>query len=105
MADSKRSFYPSDVPEKQDDNHGSCHFERTRPDINAKGVESVNIELTFAEALRLSTAIQSAVMRLNRYSRSTTKGKEMGMCLSVKVPTRIIHVIETRVRKSQDVAE
>ena len=101
MAKSKRSFSPDGVPEKQHDYHGSCHFERTKPDIDAKGVESVNIELTFEDALRLSTAIQSAVIRLNRYNRSTTKGRVMGMCLSVKVPTRIIHILETRVRKSQ----
>lgn len=102
MADKKRSFSPSDVPEKKDDYHGGCRVNRIVPDIAAKGVESVNIELTFVEAMRLLTAIQAGVLKLNRYNRSSKVGKEMGLCLSVKLKTDAISVIETkmRVRKS-----
>jgi hypothetical protein len=98
MADNNRAFTPSDVPEKIDDYHGGCRLHRIVPDVAAKGVKSVNIELTFEEALRLST-IQSGILKLNRYNRTSKGGREMGLCLSVKVPTSAISVIETRVRK------
>lgn len=98
MAAGKRSFSPSGVPEKDDDYHGGCRFERTTPDVAAQGIKSMNLEIPFDEALRLAAAIQSAVMRLNRYERGTASGREMGLCLSVKVPDRSIAVIETKVR-------
>lgn len=74
---------------------------RTSPDIAAKGIKSVNIELPFEEALRLSTAIQSAVLNLNRYNRNNKSGREMGLLLSLKTDSSAISVIETRVRPPQ----
>jgi hypothetical protein len=35
-----------------------------------RGVKSVNIDLTFEEALRLSLSTQSALQSLNRYNRT-----------------------------------
>src|SRR3954452_18312418 len=102
MASNNRAFSPTDVPQKIDDYHGGCRLHRIVPDIAAKGVKSVNIELTFEEALRLSTAIQSGILKLNRYNRTSKGGREMGLCLSVKVPTSAISVIETRVRKIEE---
>src|SRR5579872_1875857 len=97
MTKPNRGFNPDDIPEKKDDYHGGCRYVRTMPDLPEKGVQSVNIELTFEDALRLSVAIQSAVMRLNRYSRSTREGKGMGLCLSLKVNGRALSVIEAKV--------
>lgn len=97
MAKSKRGFSPSDLPEKQDDYHGGCQYARTTPDLPSKDVKSVNIELMFEESLRLATAIQSAVQRLNRYDRSKREGKMMGLCLSLKVKGTAISVIEVQV--------
>ena len=102
MADSNRAFSPSDVPEKKADYHGGTRFVRIVPDIAAKGVKSVNIELTFDQALRLSTALQAGILKVNRYHRSKSKGKEIGLCLAVKVATSAISVIETRVRDVED---
>ena len=63
------TFSPADIPEKSDDYHGTCRYVRTSPDIAANGVKSVNIELTFEEAMRLSVAPQSAVFAvLNRHN-------------------------------------
>ncbi len=101
MAKSKRAFSPDGVPEKKEDYHGSCRFVRTHPDLSEKGVQSVNVELTFEEALRLSTAIQSAIFRLNRYNRSEKKGREMGLCLSLKVTSGAISIIEQKVRAAE----
>jgi hypothetical protein len=90
----KRAFSPDSLPEKIDDYHGGCRVYRVSPDIAAKGVQSVNVVLTFDEALRLSTAIQSGVLRLNRYNRAVKSGREMGLCLSLKSDT--VRVIETK---------
>ena len=95
-----RSFSSSDIKQKADDYHGSCRYVRTSPDIAERDIKSVNIELSFDEALRLLVAIQSAVLGLNRYNRSHTDGKQMGLCLSLKTSSNAISVIEQRVRPS-----
>ncbi len=95
----KRAFTKSDVQQKAEDYHGSCRYVRTSPDIAARGVKSINIDITFDEAMRLATAIQSAVLNLNRYNRNKTDGREMGLCLSLKTQTAAISVIETRIRR------
>jgi hypothetical protein len=97
-----RSFSDENIPLKSDDYHGLAGYVRTQPDIAQQGVKSANIELTFEEALRLSLAIQSCVMQLNRYKRSSTEGREMGMLLSIKTDSRTITVIEKRVKPEPD---
>ncbi len=66
----KRSFSDDNIPVKADDYHGLAGYVRTQPDIASQGVKSVNIDMTFEEALRLSLAIQSCLLQLNRYKRS-----------------------------------
>lgn len=93
-----RSFSDDNLPMKADDYHGLAEYVRTQPDVTAKDVKSINIEMTFEEAVRFSLAVQSCVMQLNRYKRSAKEGREMGMCLSIKTETSTITVIEKRVR-------
>jgi hypothetical protein len=99
----KRSFSDENIPTKADDYHGLADYVRAQPDIGAQGIKSVNIEMTFEEALRLSLAIQSCVMQLNRFKRSTTGGREMGMLLSIKTDSNTVTVIEKRVRPAEKV--
>jgi hypothetical protein len=96
----KRAFSSADIRTKKDDYHGSCNYVRTSPDIAAQGIKSVNLELTFDAAMQLSLGIQSALLNLNRYNRSTKKGREMGLCLSVKTDSNAISIIEAPVRPS-----
>jgi hypothetical protein len=97
-----RSFSDDNIPLEADDYHGLAGYVRTQPDIAEKGVKSVNIEMTFEEAIRLSLAVQSCVMQLNRYKRSATEGREMGMLLSIKTDSNSITVIEKRVRPEEE---
>jgi hypothetical protein len=97
MAKGKRSFSPSEIREKKDDYHGYCRVSRLPPNIADKNIRSVNMSLTFEEALRLSTALQSAILKLNRYNRSATSGKKMGLVLSLKTQNKMINVIEKKV--------
>lgn len=98
----KRSFSDDNIPLKADDYHGLADYVRTQPDIAQQDVKSVNIEMTFEEALRLSLAVQSCVMQLNRYKRSSTQGREMGMLLSIKTDSNTITVIEKRIRPDEE---
>jgi hypothetical protein len=99
MTTTKRGFSPSGIKEKLDDYHGGCGVYDLSPDIAAKGVKSVNTNITFEDAMRLSTAIQSAILKLNRYNRSTKVGNQMGLCLSLKSGDKSITVIEVPLRK------
>jgi hypothetical protein len=99
MTVNTRAFSPNGVKEKKTDYHGGCQYHRTSPDMASKGLESLNIEISFEEALRLSTAIQAAIMALNRYDRRDKGGKKMGLCLSVKERGSAISVIEAPLRK------
>lgn len=98
----KRAFSDDNIPTKADDYHGTAHYVRTQPDVAGQGVESINIELTFEEAMKLSLSIQACLMQLNRYKRSTTTGREMGLLLSVKTKTNSMTVIEKRVRPVEE---
>src|SRR5947209_7862876 len=94
----KRSFSDDNIPTKSDDYHGLAKYVRTQPDVASQDVKSINIEISFEEAMKLSLAIQSCLMQLNRYNRSTTTGREMGLLLSILTSTGTITVIEKRVR-------
>ena len=96
-----RAFSDDNIPTKAEDYHGLAKYVRTQPDVASQGVKSINIEMTFEEAMKLSLGIQSSLMQLNRYNRSTKAGREMGLLLSVKTETNTITVIEKRVRPEE----
>jgi len=101
----KRVFRAEDIKKKSEDYHGGARFERAypniaEPEVGAKGVKAVNLELTF-EALKLSLALSSCLHELNRYHRGTKTGREMGLVLSVKMDNSSIAVIEERIKLSE----
>lgn len=97
---SKRAFSRSDTPEKATDYHGGCRYAGLSPDIAGRGVKSVNIDISFEEALKLSLALESCLHAVNRYNRSTAKGRAMGVCLSLKTEAGNVTVIEVPVRSA-----
>jgi hypothetical protein len=98
----KRSFSADDIPTKSADYHGLASYVRTTPDVATKGVRSMNVHFTFEEAMRLSLAIQSCVLSLNRYKRSSTAGRDMGLSLSFKTRTGTVTVIETNIATERE---
>ena len=94
-----RAFSDEDLPMKSTDYHGLATYSATQPDIAEKGIKSANIYLTFDEALKLSLAIQSCVLNLNKISKREAKGRDMGLLLSLKTATKTITVIEATVRQ------
>jgi hypothetical protein len=97
-----KKFSDKNTPTKADDYHGLAKYVRTQPDVAAQGVKSINVEMTFEMAVRLSLAIQSACLQLNRYDRATSAGKGMGLLLSIKTDSNTITVIEKLVAPADD---
>lgn len=95
---SKRAFTPR-PKEKSEDYHGGCQInslpDAYKPGSKAKAVpKSLNMSLTFEEALKLSVAINSCVQALNRYDR---RNKGMGLGMTVMFDTNQISVMECKV--------
>jgi len=99
----KTVFAPTSAKKKAEDYHGGARYTRSLPDIAvpqtvSHGVKSVNLEFTFEEALKLSLALSSCILELNRYHRGTTEGRDMGMLLSIKTDNSSISVIRKKIR-------
>jgi len=92
-----------DTPLKSKKYHGQCNYGRLSPDVASRGVKSVNVDIPFEEALKLALALDSCLHAANRYNRSTTKGKAMGVCLSIKTDNGSVAVIEATMRPSKTV--
>jgi hypothetical protein len=99
----KRAFSEDNIPTKAVDYHGTARYVRTQPDVAAVGVKSINIDMTFKEAMKMSLAIHACLIQLNRYNRRNTAGREMGMLLSLKTDSKTITVIEKRVLREEKV--
>jgi len=101
----KRVFAKTTAKKKAKDYHGGARYERSLPDISvapaiSHGVKSVNLEFTFEEALKLSLAVSSCLLELNRYHRGTIEGRDMGMLLSIKTDNSSITVIQKKIRST-----
>lgn len=101
----KRAFSPEGLQMKAEDYHGIAKYEKTNPDVSSVSLPSLNVYFNFEEAIRLSLAIQSCVLSLNRFNRATVAGKDMGMLLSLKTATGTVTVIEAPVEGSRKLAK
>ena len=103
----KRAF--SKQPEcKAVDYHGACKIEKlpaayskTESDLP----KSINLHITFEEAMKLNTSIQSCILALNKYNRNKKEGKDMSMCVSIKFEEKQIAIIEEPLRKGANKSE
>lgn len=99
--ENERAF--SEQPEcKAEDYHGACKIEKlpsayTDPDSELP--KSINMHISFEEAMKLSTSIQSCILSLNKYNRNTKKEKDMSMCVSIKFQEKQIAIIEEPMRR------
>ncbi|OGQ12060.1 MAG: hypothetical protein A2138_01175 [Deltaproteobacteria bacterium RBG_16_71_12] len=91
---SRRAFTSADIKSKSDDYHGSCRFARVPSPVSDAGIKSMNLELEFEEALKLSLALTAGLHQLNRYDRNTDAGRRRCLTLSVKIDNKAISVVE-----------
>jgi len=96
-----RVFRDEEPKKKAEDYHGSCSYNRTLPNIKEKGIKSVNIEITFEEALKLKLAFESCLLALNKNNRGTKLGHRMGVILSVKAENNSIAVMEKKLGQKE----
>jgi hypothetical protein len=94
----RRTWSDPKAPKKREGYYGSAHYDRVSPELD---VPSMNVVLPFEEAIKLSLALQAALLELNQYSRSGV-GKDMGVLLSLKGPGKLIHVMQRRVSSKDE---
>ena len=91
----KRIFKGPELKKKTADYHGQCSYSRIGPEYDRK---SLAIDLPFGEALKLSLALQSCLLNLNRLDRNKTEGKHMGVRISITTGNKAVKVIEKKIK-------
>ncbi len=82
---------------------GSCEFVKTSPP-KAKlspDIKKLNIVIPFEEALKINIALDECIRKLNRYKRSTTKGKAAAVNLVVHFDVGRISVNEKTIGRKK----
>ena len=74
---------------------GACKFETTSPLELTPNTQTINIVLSFEEALKLNLAIDEGVHKLGRYNRATKKGKYAGLRIIIHRDKKRIRVQES----------
>lgn len=77
---------------------GACSFAKTSPEKLTSETPTVNVVVTFEDALKLNLAIDECVRKLGRYNRATTEGKSAALMLIVHLDKNRLRVQETRLR-------
>lgn len=72
---------------------GSCNFASTSPITLQANTKVVQVTLGFEDALKLKTAIDECVLRLNGYNRSSREGRRAQLKLVVYFTKERIQVL------------
>jgi hypothetical protein len=81
---------------RADDYHGFAFYSDTAPDIAE--TPGVDVYFTLEEAMKLSLAIQSCLLRLNKWDKREGEGRKMGMMLALKTKSKTVMVTEEKVK-------
>lgn len=75
---------------------GSCEFSRLSPPKEnlTSSSKKLNVVVPFEEALKLNLALDECVRKLNKYKRSTTKGKKAAVNLVIHFDVNRVSVNE-----------
>lgn len=76
---------------------GSCEFVKVSPPRGqfSSTVKKLNISVPFEEALKLNLAIDECIRKLNKYKRSTVKGKKAALNLVVHLDVGRLSINES----------
>jgi len=91
----KRIFEGPELKKKTEDYHGKCSYAHIGPEYTGK---SLTIDLLFSEALKLSLALQSCLLNLNRLDQRNVEGKNMGVSISITTGNKAMKVIEKKIK-------
>lgn len=70
-----------EIPQKK--SFGSVTIDSFSPAITNDGPDSININISFEEALKLHLGLGQALAQLNKYNRATKAGRQSGVNLCV----------------------
>lgn len=75
---------------------GTCSFGKISPSKEriTESTKTLNVFVSFEDALKLNLAISEALRKLNSYNRSTKAGKSAAMNLTVHLESRRLTVNE-----------
>lgn len=72
----------------------TCDFARTSPPLEKLSADTrtLNVEISFVDALKLNLAIDECVRRINSYKRSTKEGKQAAVGIAIHLKQERIAV-------------
>ena len=76
---------------------GGCDVAKVGPKPVDGVPVTMNIDITFEEALKLHLSIGQALAKLNSYKRSTTAGKQSALRLAFRPRGQRITVLESKI--------
>jgi len=75
---------------------GACTFDSVSPKALSASTTTLNVALSFEEALKLNLAIDEAVHQLGRYHRATRAAKRMGVRFVIHINKKRVRVLKGR---------
>lgn len=82
---------------------GSCRIQEFKPKREKWNEKTsiINTIISFDEALRLKLILESALLKMNKYKRNSTEGKNAGIDLAINLKGEIISILEATPKKKQ----
>ena len=90
---------PSEIPSKK--SFGTLSVAAISPKPKEDSPRSVNLKITFEEALKLHFGLGQALAKLNSYNRSTTAGKNTVINLCLFTDINRITIMEDSLGKTK----
>lgn len=82
---------------RKKDSFGTVRIDHFSPPPKEDGQKSLNIILSFEDALKLQVGLQALLLQLNSYDRSTRAGKNAAVCLCVFPPQKSLTITEGQI--------
>lgn len=85
-------------PKQKGFTFGTCALNHLSPPELSSSTKTVNIVVSFEEALKFNLAVNEAVRTLNKNNRSTRDGRDAALCLTVHIEKKRISVNQAKVK-------
>ncbi len=87
------------IKDIKEDSFGTCAYGKTSPKRNSISAttKSINILLSFDDALKLNLAIDECVRKINKYKRNSVAGKRAALNLIIHLDLERIAIKEGKI--------
>lgn len=101
MSKRKRINMNKTLPLKKNTSHGSCRFVDCNPDLFYENkIANLFFTISFEEAHRLLTSIQSCLFNVNRYDRRSKEVRNIGLKLSCYLKNKTLAIYEDAIDRT-----